>query len=204
MKNTYDNEKIDVSNLNRYLNDTYGNCKIVSKKIIYNVPCLLQSNYGKSNDCTLTCITTCISFLLKTLTRGFEYVYSKVEKYANQYGYDEQNGTNPLKIKKIYDLAYEEISGKSRKSYSKYIKNIAVTENIIKKNIDNNNLIILSFASDGRNYYKNHSVTIIGYLDIKYKNNTKNNLILAIHDNWNEEVTYIDFKKLSTICSINY
>ena len=63
--------------------------------------------------------------------------------------------------------------------------------------------MILNLSTDGRNYYKDHSVLIIGYREIKLSNNKKM-FFLKIKDNWTKETTYIDYSKLSVICSINY
>ena len=53
--------------------------------------------------------------------------------------------------------------------------------------------------NDGRNYYINHSVIIVGYME--YTSNCK---MLIVYDNWDESVSYIDFNKLSKISCINY
>ena len=50
--------------------------------------------------------------------------------------------------------------------------------------------------NDGRKYYKNHTVTVIGYK--KYKKAK----ILIVADNWHKEVCYIDYNKLSFISSL--
>lgn len=62
--------------------------------------------------------------------------------------------------------------------------------------------MILSVLNDGRNYYKNHSVTIIGYNIVKTQNR-KLNMIL-IYDNWSTEISYVDYNKLNIISSINF
>ena len=49
---------------------------------------------------------------------------------------------------------------------------------------------------DGLEYYKNHSVLIVGYLQ------TVDKKMLVIYDNWFKSVSYIDYDKLSVISSI--
>lgn len=57
--------------------------------------------------------------------------------------------------------------------------------------------MLLNLWNDGRNYYKNHSVLIIGY-----KITENNDFILTIYDNWYKHNSYIDYNKLSIISSI--
>ena len=56
--------------------------------------------------------------------------------------------------------------------------------------------------NDGRSFYKNHSIVVIGYN--RYKIDNREIRILAIYDNWAKEVRYIDYERLSMISSINY
>ena len=58
--------------------------------------------------------------------------------------------------------------------------------------------MVLSLWNDGRNYYKNHSVIIVGFNEFKTKK------ILTVYDNWHETLSYIDYDKLSIISCINY
>lgn len=202
-KNNYDNKQLNENNIHKYMIEEFGSSFITERKTLYRVPCLLQNDFGEKNDCTLTSITACLSYLLGI--SNYDYIYATVLFYARTYGFSTKNGTNPLCIKKIYDSAYYDIVGEQRKSSSKYLKNVGVTEKVIINNIQNNIPMILSFMSDGRNYYHNHSVTIIGYTIVQYKfDNKKTTMLLRIYDNWSNEISYIDFKKLSTVCSINY
>ena len=84
------------------------------------------------------------------------------------------------------------------KSQVRYLKGVGYNWNIIKNNIQNNIPMILSLWNDGRNYYKNHSVIIVGFNEFKTKK------ILTVYDNWHETLSYIDYDKLSIISCINY
>lgn len=200
-KNNYYGKRLTDNNIHQYLKEVYGSGQVIRRRKILNIPELFQSDYGAINDCTLTSMTSCLSYLLKI--NDYNKIYNVIQSIANNNNYyNEKNGTNPLKIKKIYDTAYFRLSGEKRNSKSGYFKNVCVTEDVIR-NIFNNNLpIILNFVNDGRNYYHNHSVTVIGYIDYKYNNG--NVMALMVYDNWFKNVAYIDFKKLSLICSINY
>jgi len=56
--------------------------------------------------------------------------------------------------------------------------------------------MLLNMLNDGTGYYKGHTVLIIGYLELK------NDFLLIVLDNWNKDISYIDYNKLSTISSI--
>ena len=62
--------------------------------------------------------------------------------------------------------------------------------------------IILSMKNDGRNYYVNHTVTVMGYIMVRVGNRTVP--ILQVLDNWTKLISYIDYNKLSAISSINF
>ena len=87
--------------------------------------------------------------------------------------------------------------------YSGYLKSISFTINSLKKLLDKDIPIILNLSDDGRKYYKNHSVLVIGYKEIVLSNK-KTMFFLKVKDNWNKETSYIDYAKLSIISSINY
>ena len=112
---------------------------------------LLQKNYGKRLDCTLTSLA-CIF--------GEQY-YSDIEGIALKYLYNgDKWGTNPLAVK-------------------------AIMREFIR-------------WRDGRGYYKDHSVTIIGAEEYEQGR------FLLVLDNWHETVSLIDYDKLWIISSINW
>ena len=149
---------------------------------------LLQKNYGLANDCTLTCL----AFVF-----GEKY-YGDIERIAKTLGYDGVNrGTNPLVIKTLMQrvMRLADVKGSAKSAYG---KGIGFSWNTIKTLINGKHYVILNLWDDGRNYYHDHSVTIVGYAEYA------KNKFLLVYDNWSDGVSYIDFDKLSFICSINF
>lgn len=165
----------------------YGSIDSREERCITNFTPLLQKDYGKDKDCTLTSITA-------ILGGNPQETYDKVEKIALKYGYNgDTYGTIPIFTKSIIDKA----SG--TKSKQGYLKNIGYSWKKIQELINNNQSIILSLNKDGRDYYKNHSVVIVGWVILNNKTR-----LLKIYDNWYLTPAYIDYDKLSLISSINY
>ena len=174
------------------MKNTYGSVTPVRSKTIVSFRPLLQKNYGGPNDCTLTSITALGSFKEK-YARPIKGVYLLVEKVAKNYFYSaEKFGTIPVFIKYIINKTF------SVNSHSHYGKGVGFNWNTIKQNINNNVPMILSLWNDGRNYYTQHSIIIIGYREYA------NAKMLAVYDNWYDSVSYVDYNKLSTISCINY
>ena len=184
----FNKKRISESNVIEYIKQTYGKAGLKTRKVINSIDPLLQSNYGGDMDCTLTSITTILN------DGDPAALYNKVESVAKKYLYRENRGTSFLFIKCIFD----KVSGK--KTSRGYLKNIGYNWSKIKKNIDAKNPMILSMSNDGRDYYKNHSVTIIGYSEY----NEGNVKMLIVYDNWYRSISYIDYNKLSLISCINY
>ena len=124
-------------------------------------------------------------------------IYNKVETTAKKYGYRGNRGTPGLVIKSLYQNIINAF-GLKKKVHSRYFKDIGFGWNYIKKEIDEYQPVILNLWKDGRDFYKNHTILIIGYLEIAEKR------FLAIYDNWYHGVSYIDYDKLNTICSIDF
>jgi uridylate kinase len=72
----------------------------------------------------------------------------------------------------------------------------------IKKCIDNNIPVVLSITNDGRGYYKNHSVTVVGYRI--YKADNKEIKMLILYDNWAFSESLLDYNKLSVLSAIYF
>lgn len=183
--------RLDRNNIFDYIQETYGPqcCVCLKAKTVSNYTPLLQNDFGGKNDCSLTCITA-----LLTQNKNPQTIYSQVEKVAKKYFFDGKKiGTIPFFIKAIIDNVGHVNSKQG------YGKNVGFNWTKIKSLIDQNKPIILSVNNDGRNYYKNHSVTIVGYKE--YLGGVK---ILSVYDNWKKTIAYIDFNKLSVISSINY
>lgn len=190
--------EISKDNLEQYVIDTYGyNYHSFFKygEHLLNVKPLIQDEYGEDNDCTLVSILTILNYKFGNL--DLNHWYSVIERIAKKYLYTGDNGTFPFFINSIMKKVAPEYS-----SHVRYLKNISFNFNTIKKQLDQDNPIIISMMNDGRDFYKNHSVVVIGYN--MYKIDNRYIRMLAIYDNWSREVRYIDYERLSMISSINY
>lgn len=162
---------------------------------IPGVPQLLQNDYGEACDCTLTSITAIIKFLRPQY--DVQEIYNWVEKIAKAYGYRGNYGTHNLVIRTVYKKSLQGFGINEYKPFSYYLKGLCYDYNLIKHEIDNNRPVLLNLWKDGRDFYKNHSVLIVGYY---YFNDSKR--YLMIQDNWYRTVSYIDYDLLSTISSV--
>ena len=170
----FEKQRISDFNIKEYLGTTDTPCK----KQILSVPQLLQNDYGEACDCTLTSITAVIKFF--RYDYKVEDIYNWVEKIAKAYGYKSLQGFG------INDYV----------PYSRYLKGLCYDYEIIKREIDYNKPILLNLWKDGRDFYKNHTVLIIGYL---YINNKR---MLIVQDNWYRTISYIDYDLLSAFSSV--
>lgn len=158
---------------------------------------LLQKDYGKAQDCTLTSLTYIVQSMIRNCQ--VEEIYDNVEASALKHGYNgDKNGTNPLVIKRIMMQVFSNY-GINKRCKSGYMKGIGWSYKSLKSILRNGNkYAILNLSNDGRGYYKNHSVTVIGYVEYE------NHRFITVYDNWNNSVSYIDYNKLSAISSINW
>lgn len=167
----------------RNIRDLYPNIgNLLRTTRLSTLKALLQNDYAGDNDCTVTAIACALSI-----------PYDKVLPVATKYGYTSKRGTNPLKVRNIM----QEIVSSKGAAKSAYGKSIGCTlkklETILKTAP-----IVLNLWNDGRSYYKNHSVVIVG-VDVY-----EHGMFLRIYDGWHLETSLIDYKKLSTIMSINW
>ena len=206
MKTVFPNKRISSLNIQDYIAEMYPElfwCTCY-EVVLNDIPALLQKDYGEANDCTLTSLTAIGVFLKKNQKTANE-IYKVVEHFAKHYGYTGTAGTNPFVIKRIFDSVLTVLSV-YKDTKVRYLKNIGYNFSLIKKTLDAGTPLILSMHSDGRQYYQNHSVLIIGYKEYKLSNiNTqKIKRFLMVQDNWTKEVSFIDYDKLSIISSINF
>ena len=173
----------------------YAPGNIIAQKKIADINPLLQNNYGGDQGCTLTSITTVIKWLRPDL--AINTIYNEVERIARKYGYHPNFGTLNIVIPPIFNLVLKSFRI-NKKTSSRYLKDVGYCYRFIRENIDTNKPVMLNLWKDGRDYYKNHTVLIIGYREIEDKK------MLAIYDNWYKSVSYIDYDKLSIISSIVY
>lgn len=149
---------------------------------------LLQKNYGKAQDCTLTCMA-CIF--------GEEH-YSEIERIALKYGYDgDKRGTNPFMIRSIMRDVTRRL-GLQGRCKSAYGKGVGWTWAKIKGLVSAGVPVILNMWDDGRKYYHDHSVTVIGVEEYEKAK------FLLVLDNWHETISLIDYGKLCIVSSLNW
>lgn len=149
---------------------------------------LLQKDYGKPLDCTLTCL----AFIF-----GAKY-YGDIEAIAETLFYNgETHGTLPITIKAIMKRVMK-LAGVKGVPKSAYMKGIGFTWKKIKQLVREKHYVVLNIWKDGRNYYNDHSVTIVGFAEYKDER------FLLVYDNWSTDVSYLDFNALNPIASINW
>ena len=200
--------RLDIKNIEEYLKKGYmANADDFRTYEVnrLNMRVLVQRDYGEENDCSLVSITTIIDYYTNHKYE-IEEIYDKVVDIAKRYGYNgETYGTISLTIKKILQRAYAEFKI-NKPAKEKLFKNLGYSYDFIKKRIDMGAPMILSMWDDGRNYYRNHSVTIIGYRTflLSKGNDILKLPTLMVYDNWYKSTGYIDFTQLGVISSINY
>ena len=193
-----DAQRLKISNLDLYLNNQDIKAK---SKLVLGVPSLEQSDYGQANDCTITSLTAYIGYLVKN--KAIVHIYNSVADIAKKYGYNGYSrGTNPFCIKTIFNQALK-ANDINQNTKVRYLKNIGFNYNLIKNNINNKIPMVLSLWRDGREYYDNHSVLIVGYYEVQLENK-KIKRFLQVFDNWKADYSLIDYDKLSVISCINY
>ena len=175
--------------------ESYAHFPCPEPKLVPGVKSLLQNDYGERDDCTLTSITCVIKWMRPSL--DVNEIYNKVEEIAKKYGYKGQGGTPHLAIKSLYQNIIKSF-GLNKVVHSRYFKNIGFRWRYIKKEIDEFQPILLNLWKDGRNFYQDHTILIVGYLEVLDKK------FLAVYDNWYHGVSYVDYDKLSVICSIDF
>lgn len=194
---------IKNSNLLEYLTKKYdvnSVQSVIKVNQIQNIKPLLQENYGGANDCTLTSITTILSYYLPN--KPVEEIYNVVEKHGLKLFYTGEKGTNPIVMRTIMNLAAKDL-GLKKSAVVRYGKNISYNYAGIKKHIDEGRPVMLSVYKDGRGFYDDHSTTIIGYGEYKIDKQRKARM-LKIYDNWYDEVTYVDYDLIHMFSSLHY
>ena len=193
--------RITKYNLKKYLDDTYGNRQVqpCSHKQLDGFIPLLQNDYGEANDCTLTSMTAII-FYLSEQKLAVKDIYPVVEKFAKKYGYRGNRGTPFATIRMIFQKSLANF--KMPTAYGKYLRGIGYKFKDIKAEINKGNPVILSLDHDGKDYYDNHSITIVGYE--LYKINNKDVPMLIVYDNWYKAIAYVDYNKMSRFSSIHF
>lgn len=188
---------INDNNLQAYILKEYGDTShlAVKKNYIQGIKPLLQNDYGEDQDCSLTSITTVVSYYKPQLQ--IQFIYDQVEKIAKKFLYKGNRGTPTITMNVIFNKVLQ-LFQINLKSHNGYIKNLGYNYVGIKNLINKNRPTLLSLSKDGRNFYANHTVLVIGYYEIDKAK------MIAIYDNWYKQISYIDYNKLAIISGINY
>lgn len=195
-------QRIIKSNIDNYIRETYGEIQDRVSIRVYGIYSLLQEDFSGSNDCTLTTLTEMTRFYANLYNLEDEQsTYNRIKDVAKKFCYTDGYGTFSITINKITNKV-NQLYGINRKSKGAYFKGVGYNIQTIIKNIQQKTPMILNMLNDGRGYYKNHSVTVVGYAD--YLVNGKHIYMLELHDNWSPISTFVDYQKLSFISSINY
>lgn len=201
--NKFNSTRISETNLVEYLHAKYPkatNFIFGAPVRLTSVPQLLQRDYGKALDCTLTSITAVMMYYLPQ--KGDNEIYDVVEKTAGKYFYNgDKWGTIPVFTRSIMKEVAKHF-GLKQKIHSSYFNGIGFSFNSIKKMIGKNIPVIINIFKDGRKYYDDHSITVTGYREVMVDNKTRRFLI--VQDNWAKDYSYLDFDCLGMIASLNY
>ena len=212
--NPYDSQRLTDKNIQNYIlssNLNYSDISLKSVNQLAIAPFLQKDFTNKvEGNCSISSITTCIYYHCPQ-HYDENVIYAATEAIASKYFYrPEKFGTIPFFIKTIYDqgLDYFQVPQKIK---SKYINHIGFNFNTIKEQIDNKKPVILSMWNDGRDFYKSHSVVVVGYAQFNVFGNIsslfnqqKVKNMLLVYDNWTKKVSYVDPDIVSPISCIVY
>lgn len=195
------NKRISTSDVIVYLKENNFNWISNPENFtIGSVRAFLQKNYGGEGDCTLTSILTVVKYYKPELDTN--KVYDYIEEIAKKYLYHEIRGTFPGFNKAIVKNVFNHF-GIQKQLYSKYIKGIGFNQKTIINELKQNIPVIISLTNDGRNYYKHHTITIVGYMIFKDKDN-KEKTLFKVYDNWFTGYSILDYDVLNADCMICY
>ena len=198
--------RLTAGNLIDYIKTEYGSddVKMVKAKNVVGIEPLLQNDYGKPYDCALVSMTTLLNYELKGRQR-IEMLYAYIEDIAKQFGYNGDTvGTSNVVVRSI--LGHAAKAFRVRKSAcSRYIKQFGYNWKNLCNLIGAKTPVILCIPNDGRNYYTQHAVLVIGVVEYRLADKDDQRVrIIRIYDNWLKEVGFVDYDKLSQKSSIVY
>lgn len=193
-------ESLRYDNILSYIQENYGEIKSIEKRTVPAIQSFLQDDFEGASDCTLTSILTVTNYFTE-IEKPLD-CYNFIKKIAKKVFYTDNHGTFATTINFIVKRVFKNY-GIKYKPRARFFKGIFVKPKYIKDNIDHRKPVLLSLWKDGRGYYDNHTITIIGY-GVYTTIDQKEHFILQIYDNWSKQLRYLDYEKLSIICSINY
>ncbi|WP_074036813.1 C39 family peptidase [Exiguobacterium sp. AT1b] len=177
-----------------YVNDRYhGRWTLKRSLQIEGVPVLLQRQFenGK-NNCTLTSITAIFRFYrdhgYTNIPDDVTQIQEDVREIAFMHHFKDEKGTPPTQIATIITKLWKRYGYDGRGS-SRYLWKWSTFERELKAGRP----FVLNMANG---FYKNHSVTGIGYLQFE-KRGFPDVILLAVLDNRSKDVRYIDFNEFN-------
>ena len=192
--NPYDSQRLTDKNIQNYILSSNLNFGDISLKSVnqFAIKPFLQNKFRQNEgNCTITSIATCAYYHCPQ-SYDINTVYNAVETIAEKYFYRHNNfGTIPFFNKAIYEETLDYFRIPHKKIKSRYINHIGFNFNTIKKQIDQQNPVILSLFTDNRNYYKSHTIVVVGYAEFNLLDNFVHTIInqkkikrmLLVYDN---------------------
>ena len=211
--NPYDHTRLTDKNIQNYILSShlnYGDITLKSVNQLAIQPFLQEDFRLNQGSCSIASIATCIYYHCPQ-SYDINVIYAAVEAIASRYFYKPSGyGVPPIFIRIIYEKALDYFQLPHKEIKSKYINHIGFNYKTIKEQINQKNPVILSLFNDSRNYYKSHTVTVIGYAEFNLLDNFTQTILyqkkikhmLLVYDNWTKEVSYIDPDIISPISSI--
>ena len=210
--NPYDFKRLTDENIQNYilsanLNYDDVSLKSVNKLAIYP---LSQKDFGQDHKNSIVLnIVSCIYYYCSQIF-NIDVIYNSIESLMNKYFYD----LNKEKFLFLFiGFFYERIMKYfqlPKKIKSNYIKHLGFNFYTIKDQIDNKRPVIIHLSSDGRDFYKHDTLIIIGYAQFILSNDnfpirrTKMKNMLLVHDNFSNEISYLDYDIISIFSCIFY
>lgn len=196
-------KRLHTANIRDYLIQNYNfghKLTEVARKQIF-APIFLQDNYGEDSDCTLTSILTLAKYYNKELDE--HEVYNYAEKIAKKYLYSGATyGTIPFSHRAIAQKVFKHFNI-PHNFQVKYLKNVGFDIWDIFKQLDAGHPVILSLQNDGRDYYRGHTITVVGYIEFcdEYGHLI---YLLMVYDNWFSTFALFDYETMSSLSCIVY
>jgi len=183
-----------IINPQAYVDDRYhGHWTVKEEKRIDGVPALLQRTFnGGKNNCTLTSITAIFRYYhdhgYASIPDDVFTIQQDARDIAVRHFFKDEKGTPPTRISTIVTKLWDHY-GYTGHSSSRYLWKWSTFE----RELLANRPFILNMANG---FYKNHSVTGIGYIIYK-KPGYADVVLLEVLDNRSEDVRYIDFNEFN-------
>lgn len=201
---SYDESRLTSVNVLNYIGEQYPKSKMITKEteVMMHITSFKQSLFGTKGDgdCTLVSLMTCLYYYLREEIDK-TILYDAIRALAKKRFFSEKSGLLPFFTLGIYKKLLKQFNLK-HSAKSAWFKGIGYDFNTIKECIDKNIPVILSITTDGRKYYHNHSVTVVGYRI--YKADNKEIKMLVLYDNWAYSESLLDYNKLSMFSAIYF